>query len=156
MAGEAVPAARWDDIADHVEARVGECVFPFLSAHHGYALARAGRDGALGALRATMQERTARDDAEAARVWRPIGQDVVEGCIALGEGQHALSADLLDGVIGQVTAGGGSDAQDDLFRQTYFCALVGAGRAADAGRQWAAMTAFKELSPLDDRFRARC
>jgi hypothetical protein len=156
MAGETVEDARWADVADHVEARVGECVFPFLSAHHGYALARAGRDDAVAALCDTVQRRSDLDDAEARRVWQPIGQRVVDACIAHGRGHLAAAATAFDPVIDEMTAVGGSDAQDDLFRQAYLTALIGAGRTADAQRYWATMTSFKTLSPLDERLGDRC
>ncbi len=154
LAGEAVDDARWAAVADHVEARVDECVFPFLSAHHAYALARAGRDGALATLLDSVARRTARGDDEASRVWRPTGQAVVEACAAHGRGDLVRAADLLDPVVARITEIGGSDAQDDLFRLAYFTALVGAGRGTDAAAYFDVATAFKTRSPLDDRLRA--
>lgn len=156
MAGIPVDDAVWLDVADHVQARVDECVFPFLSAHHGYALARAGRLDALATLRATVDRRTGRDDAEARRVWQPVGRRVVEACIAHGLGDLAGAAAGLDPVMDQMTAVGGSDAQDDLFRLAYLTALAGAGRSDDARRWWTAMTAFKTPSPLDEQLLAAC
>jgi tetratricopeptide (TPR) repeat protein len=154
MAGEPVDDRRWADVADHVEARVGECVFPFLSAHHGYALARAGRDDAVAALRDTVHRRAEADDGEARRVWQPVGAPVVEACIAHGRGRLGEAAAAFDPAMAEMTAVGGSDAQDDLFRQAYLTALIGAGRTTDARRYWDAMTSFKVRSPLDDRLRA--
>lgn len=155
MAGATVPDATWADVADHVEARVHECVFPFLSAHHGYALARAGRGDALARLRESVQARTDRGDGESTRVWQPVGQAVVEASIAYGAGDYATTAALLDPVMPAVTAVGGSDAQDDLFRLAYLTALAGADRHADARRYWELMTAFKTPSPLDLQLRAQ-
>jgi hypothetical protein len=48
-----------------------------------------------------------------------------------------------------VTVVGGSDAQVDLFRQTYFRSLLDCGRKADAKAYWTAKTAGTTLSPLD-------
>lgn len=155
MAGATAPDATWADVADHVEARVHECVFPFLSAHHGYALARAGRGDALAKLRESVQARTDRGDGESTRVWQPVGQAVVEASIAYGAGDYATTAALLDPVMPAVTAVGGSDAQDDLFRLAYLTALAGARRHADARRYWELMTAFKTPSPLDLQLRAQ-
>lgn len=154
MAGWEVDEARWADVADHVEGRVTECVFPFLSAHHGFVLARAGRTEALATLRATVERRTAADDAEARRVWQPVGRTVVEACIAHGGGDRAGAAELLDPVMPMMTAVGGSDAQDDLFRQAYLTGLIAAGRSDDARNQWTAMTRWKTPSALDRRFEA--
>ena len=155
MAGRPVDDARWADVAGHVEARVRECVFPFLSAHHAYALARAGRMEALEPLRASVQRRTEADDGEARRVWRPVGRAVMEACVACGAGDHARAAVLLDPVIAEMPAIGGSDAQDDLFRQAYLTGLLAAGRRGDARRYWSSMTAWKTPSALDDHFRAQ-
>lgn len=155
MAGATVPEATWADVADHVEGRVHECVFPFLSAHHGFALARAGRADALAALRASVQARTDRGDGEATRVWQPVGQAVVEAGIAHGGGDLKAAAELLDPVMPAMTAIGGSDAQDDLFRLAYLTALAGASRSDDARHYWESMTAFKTPSPLDLHLRAQ-
>jgi hypothetical protein len=129
-------------------------VFPFLSAHHAYALARAGRADALAALQATVARRAAEPDAEATRVWRPIGQPVVEACAAHGLGRLADAAAAFEPVADRFEAIGGSDAQDDLFRQAHLVALARSGRTADARRWWQATTAFKVLAPLDERFLA--
>lgn len=155
MAGRTVDDARWSDVADHVEARVRECVFPFLSAHHAYALARAGRPDALAALLDTVAGRARRDDAEARRVWRPIGRPVVEASAAHGRGDLAAAAAALDPVIDEMPAIGGSDAQDDLFRQAHLTALIGSRRWDDARRRFEAMTSFKSRSPLDESLLAR-
>jgi hypothetical protein len=56
---------------------------------------------------------------------------------------------LLDPIMANVTVVGGSDAQVDLFRQTYVRSLLDCGRSSDARAYWTAMTAGKTLSPLD-------
>jgi hypothetical protein len=48
-----------------------------------------------------------------------------------------------------MTSIGGSDAQDDLFRQTYLRSLQAAGRRADAAAHFARITAGKAATPLD-------
>jgi hypothetical protein len=50
---------------------------------------------------------------------------------------------------------GGSDAQDDHFRQPYLTGLIEAGRTADAERYWKTMTAWKTPSLLDQQWRER-
>jgi tetratricopeptide (TPR) repeat protein len=156
MAGFAVAPEQWNDIADHVEQRVDECFMPFLSAHHAYALARADRSEALDRLFATVHHRAGENDAEAERVWRPTGVPVIEACAAHARGDFSRSAELLDSVMPEMTAVGGSDAQTDVFRQTYLTSLSGAGRHDDAKRYWETMTSWKSArSPLDDRLRER-
>jgi hypothetical protein len=79
---------------------------------------------------------------------------VVEASIAHGAGDRRTAAELLDPVMPAMTAVGGSDAQDDLFRLAYLTALVGAARHDDARRYWDLMTAFKTPSPLDRHLHA--
>ena len=155
MAGATIAEDRWRDVADHVALRTHECVFPFLSAHHAYALARAGADDALAQLQATVARRTAADDDEARRVWQPIGRAVVEACAAHGRGDLATAVATFAPVIEAMPAVGGGDAQDDLFRLAHLTALTGAGRTDDARAWWASMTAFKTPSPLDAALRDR-
>ncbi len=48
-----------------------------------------------------------------------------------------------------MTSIGGSDAQDDLFRQAYLRSLQAAGRRADAAAYFERITTGKALTPLD-------
>jgi tetratricopeptide repeat protein len=141
-------------IADRVEERLTTCFMPFLSAHDAYVLARAGRHEALALLLARVAERAAQPGAEAQRSWAGAGRALVEAAAAFGAGDAARCAEMLDPVIAQVTVGGGSDAQCDLFRQTYVLALAGSGRAREA------RAALERLfpappTPLRDSLRAR-
>src|SRR5262245_52304565 len=148
MAGERVDQ-HWAALADRAETHIDERYMPFLDAHFAFALARAGRAAALEQLRTRVRERAARGDAEANRSWAPVGQALVEACAAYAQGAAARSAALLDPVMPNVTVVGGSDAQVDLFRQTYFRSLIDCGRRSDAKAYLAAMTTGKTLSPLD-------
>lgn len=145
MAG-AEPAAEWDTIADHVERHADESFLPFLSAHHAFALARTGRTEAFQRLALAVD---ARGDEP---LWRDLGRPVVLAAAAFGRGMWEQAADGLKPVMPRITAVGGSDAQDDLFRQMYFCALARAGRSAEARAYWESSCAGKRQSPLDEFF----
>lgn len=145
MAG-ADPAPEWDGIADHVERYASESFQPFLSAHHAYALARAGRTEAFQRLALAVDERGNEP------LWRDLGRPVVMAAAAFGRGMWEQAADGLRPVMPRITAVGGSDAQDDLFRQMYFCALARAGRSTEARAFWEHCTAGKKPSPLDGFF----
>lgn len=148
MAGTTMDA-EWPSIADHVAPRAVETFMPFMNAHYVYALARAGRRDAVDAALAKVRRRSEADDAEANRVWAPVGRAVVEAAAAFGAGDRAGSAALLDPVMPAMTSIGGSDAQDDLFRQTYLRGLQAAGRHADAKAYFERMTAGKARTLLD-------
>jgi hypothetical protein len=148
MAGERVDQ-HWAALADRAETHIEERYMPFLDAHFAFALARAGRTVALAQFLARVTERAKRGDAEARRSWAPVGLPLVEACVAYAQGEAGRAAALLDPVMQNVTVVGGSDAQVDLFRQTYFRSLIDCGRSSDAKAYWSAMTAGKTLSPLD-------
>lgn len=141
--------SEWDGIADHVEARVGEAFMPFLSAHHVYALVRAGRDEAAEKCLETVRERSLRDDEEGRRVWAGAGRAIVEATAEFARGSARRAAELLDPAMSDMTRIGGSDAQDDLFRQMYVRTLQRSGRRADATAYFERIIGDKILTPLD-------
>ena len=141
--------AEWPSIADHVAPRAVETLMPFMNAHYIYALARAGCTDALEAALARVRARSSADEEEAIRVWAPVGRAVIEAAAAFGAGERASAAALLDPVMPMMTSIGGSDAQDDLFRQAYLRSLQAAGRRADAAAYFERMTADKSRTPLD-------
>jgi len=141
--------AEWPAIAEHIAPRAVETFMPFMNAHYAYALARAGRADAVETVLARVRARSAADDEEAKRVWAPVGRAVIEAAAAFGAGERARAAALLDPVMPMMTAIGGSDAQDDLFRQTYLRSLQAAGRRVDAVAYFQAITADKSPTALD-------
>jgi tetratricopeptide (TPR) repeat protein len=141
--------AQWPSIAEHIAPRALETFMPFMNAHYVYALARAGWADAVEAALAGVCARSAADDEEAKRVWAPVGRAVIEAAAAFGAGDRAPAAALLDPVMPMMTSIGGSDAQDDLFRQTYLRSLQAAGRHVEAAAYFDAITADKSRTPLD-------
>jgi len=141
--------AEWPSIAKQIVPRALETFMPFMNAHYVYALARAGWTDAVEAALAGMRARSTAHDEEAKRVWAPVGRAVIEAAAAFGAGDRARAAALLDPVMPMMTSIGGSDAQDDLFRQTYLRSLQAAGRHADAAAYFDAITAGKSRTPLD-------
>ena len=141
--------AQWPSIAEQIAPRALETFMPFMNAHYVYALARAGWTDAVEAALAGMRARSTAHDEEAMRVWAPVGRAVIEAAAAFGAGDRARAAALLDPVMPMMTSIGGSDAQDDLFRQTYLRSLQAAGRHADAAAYFDAITVGKSRTPLD-------
>ncbi|MBN8927935.1 MAG: hypothetical protein BGO51_21270 [Rhodospirillales bacterium 69-11] len=148
LAGASVDAL-WPVIAAHVAGHLGSHYMPFLDAHFVYALARAGQADTVAAWQREVARRTASGDAEAARSWATFGGPLIEAVAAFATGDARKAAALLDPVMSLATIGGGSDAQVDLFRQTYFHALVRSGRKADARAYWSSALGEKPASDLD-------
>ena len=141
--------AQWPSIAEHIATRALETFMPFMNAHYAYPLARAGRADAVETVLARVRARSADDDEEAKRVWAPVGRAVIDAAAAFGAGERARAAALLDPVMPMMTSIGGSDAQDDLFRQTYLRSLQAAGRHVEAAAYFDVITAGKSRTPLD-------
>src|SRR5690606_7879202 len=115
--------------------RANEQIFPFLSAHYVYALTRAGWSDAVEEALARLHAHALRHSGFAARVFRDVGVPLVEACAAFAAGDAARCAVLLEPILPDLACVGGSDAQNDLFRQTYVVALLDAGRGAEARRR---------------------
>ena len=112
----------WTALADRAQTHIEERYMPFLDAHFAFALARAGRTSALEQLLARVAERATAPMPRRAQLG--AGRPCIDRCVRrIRHGEAARSAELLDPVMANVTVVGGSDAQVDLFRQTYFRSL---------------------------------
>ena len=74
---------------------------------------------------------------------------LIEACAAYAQGEAARSRGPARSGDGNVTVVGGSDAQVDLFRQTYFRSLLGLRAQVGCQGLLDGETAGKTLSPLD-------
>lgn len=143
----------WAPIAAAVAPRAGEAIFPFLSAHYGYALARAGQYDAVAAALAALRAHASRCTGDAARVWR-IGLPLVQGVVAFAAGDGARAATLLEPLLPEMAHAGGSDAQNDLFRQTCLAAWLATGRRAAARAFLEQRLRDRPALPLEQRWLA--
>lgn len=75
--------------------------------------------------------------------------------MALAAGDASRGATLLDPVIDEITVGGGSDAQCDLFRLAYARALSDSGRRAEARAFLATLWGGAARTPLEARWLER-
>ena len=127
LAGADVGPA-WPAVADACEPRAGDFTIPYIAAHHAYAFARAGRQGALEKTRESAARLLRETQGNRETAWRRVGTALVEGAIAFGSGDMKRAARTLGPAMNEIGRGGGSDAQIDLFRQTY---LVATGRSGE-------------------------
>lgn len=144
----------WAAVADHIEPRADECFIPFVSAHDVYALRRADRSAA--AQRKIASCRKARDTlaGERRRVWDQVGLPLVEACASFAEGDFLRAATLFEPIHSEIGCVGGSDAQDDLFRQTHLASLIRSGRTASAKALFDAQVDGRAPSPLESSWAA--
>lgn len=149
-------AGAWSGIAARIRARAAEQVFPFLNAHYGYALARAGDHAAARAVSAAMPHAGAALGLGGRRVWCDVGVPLVEGCIAFAEHEFLHCATLLEPIAGELWRVGGSDAQNELFTQTLVVALLESGRRADARALLEHRLRGRPPTPLEQEWLRRC
>jgi tetratricopeptide (TPR) repeat protein len=145
---------RWHAIAERIETHLAPTFMPFLSAHVAYALARADRTAALERLLGAVDEQSRRGDPDSRRSWSRAGRALVEAAAAFGAGDASRAVWLLAPVVAEVTVGGGSDAQCDLFRLTWVRALAASGRRVEAVSALEGILGAKAETPLDRHWRA--
>ncbi len=108
--------ARWEDLADHLEARAGDVVQPFLTLQYLYGLARAGRPQAQSLLECVR--RHAEHAPEFSRVvWQEVALPACEGLYSYARGEYQLAWRRLGAAMPRMAEVGGSHAQRDLFEK---------------------------------------
>jgi tetratricopeptide (TPR) repeat protein len=122
---------RWQDLADHLAARVHDTVLPFLTMQYVFGLARAGRseaDELLGAVRraAELAPPFTRD------VWQSVALPACEGLYAYAQGDYDAAWRQLGRALPRMAEAGGSHAQRDLFDQLLLSAAISSGRLTQA------------------------
>jgi tetratricopeptide (TPR) repeat protein len=123
---------RWQEIAGHAEARIGDCLSAFTLPHWMMALAAAGRDAAARRLLEAM-DAYAGGGGTTARVVAEVARPVCEAVLAHRRGEHARALELMAPRLDDLEQLGGSHAQRDVLVQLCLDAAVKAGRA-DAAR----------------------
>ncbi len=139
--------ARWNELADKAEARIGDSAYLLLPPHLMLALAATGRDDAAARFLAALREQ-AKDPLK----WEAaaIGDVVVSACeagLAHRRGQHAQVVALLEPRLDQLRLLGGSNAQRDLFRQMLTDSAMKADRRDVVARMIAEETATHPVPP---------
>lgn len=124
MGGYEVPITIWKSISDIVIENSSDCYIPFNSAHYIYALTRAGKNEDLSKSLSTIEESISNKTGHERQVWESTGLPLLQACSSFAKENYLDSASLLEPIICNIEAVGGSDAQVDLFRQTYLLSLI--------------------------------
>lgn len=125
--------ARWIELADKAEARIGDCLSAFTLPHWMMALAAAGRERSAGQMLEAMREFGA-GTAGTAAVVREVALPVCEAVLAHRRGEHARVLELMAPVLPRLQELGASHAQRDVLEQLYLDAAVKADRADERRR----------------------
>ncbi len=142
--------ARWDELADKAEARIGDCLSVFTLPHWMLALAAAGRFSAgermLDALRAVA----ATGHGTIAPLVRDYALPIAAAVLARGQGEPGRACDLMRPALAGMARLGGSHAQQDVLEQVFLDCAVAARRTDDIALILARATTRFE-SPPDAR-----
>jgi tetratricopeptide (TPR) repeat protein len=122
--------ARWNEIADKAEARIGDCLSAFTLPHWMMALAATGRDEAAARMLDGMRA-FASKGTTVATIVREISLPICEAVVAHGRGESARAVALMRPVLNDMHRLGGSHAQQDVLEQFFLDAAVKAGSADD-------------------------
>jgi len=134
--------ARWEELADKAEARIGDSAYLLLPPHLVLALAATGRDEASVRFLAALREQAADPCRWDAAAIRDVVVPVCEAGLAHRRDQHAQVVTLLQPCLDRIRLLGGSNAQRDLFRQI----LIDSAMKADRRDVVAAMIADETAS----------
>ena len=102
--------ARWNEIADKAEARIGDCLSVFTLPHWMMALAAAGRERAAAAMLDCLRN-------DPAAVVREVALPACEAVLAHRRGEHQRVLELMAPRIDELRRLGGSHAQRDVLLQ---------------------------------------
>ena len=117
---------RWQDLADHIVARIDDQVLPFLELHYLYGLARAQRPEADVQLRNIVAHAKSIPPTtpHARHAWQQVCVPASRGLLAHARGDWQLAVDELGQALPRLNDIGGSHAQRDLFSQVHLDALI--------------------------------
>jgi tetratricopeptide (TPR) repeat protein len=115
--------ARWTEIADKAEARIGDCLSAFTLPHWMMALAAAGRTQAAQRMLSVLKENQE-------KVVREVALPVCEAVIAHRRGEHGRVVELMAPRLDELRHLGGSHAQQDVLLQLCLDSAAQAQNAA--------------------------
>ena len=122
--------ARWGELADRAEARIGDTLSAFTLPHWMMALTAAGRGEAADRLLAAVRDQGEGSDPTSA-VLREVALPVCAAIRAHRNGADAACVAALRPVLGAMHRLGGSHAQQDVLDQLFLEAAQRAGLEAD-------------------------
>jgi tetratricopeptide (TPR) repeat protein len=155
--GIAVGRARWAELADMAERRIGDHSLAFADLHHVMSLAGARRPAALAAFLEGMRCRALQGGGTQAQVIAQVGLPVARAIAAAAAGDPAQAADLLAALRRDLPRLGGSHAQRDVLERIALTSAVSAGHMAEVLSLLRARAARRAPGAWEDAlaFRAR-
>lgn len=126
------PGARWEELADLAEARIGDAASAFTLPHWMMALTAAGRFAAASRMLDALHDAAATAPPGQAATLRAAALPACAAVLHHARGEHAAAVDALRPALGDLPRLGGSHAQQDVLAQLFLDSAMRAGRRADA------------------------
>jgi len=145
-------ADQWESLAEAINGRANFGSIPFVSAQLFYALKRGGQQDEVKEGLSTLRRFAELLRGEDQKIWKKIGFPLIYGSLAFADKDYKTVLKYLDPIISEVACVGGSDAQVDLFHQTYLKSLIGARRRKDARAFLARLTEGRSMTPLETKW----
>jgi tetratricopeptide (TPR) repeat protein len=123
--------ARWNEIADKAEARIGDCLSAFTLPHWMMALAATGREQAAARMLEAMRA-FANKGTTGGRIVGEVSVPICEAVLAHRRGEPARAVALMRPVLADMHRLGGSHAQQDVLEQLFLDAAIKADSPDDA------------------------
>ncbi len=140
----------WAPMMPHLDSAARGFMFPFLASHYAYALARGGREKEAREVIVRQRRLADQRQGEEGRIWQRVGTPLVEGCLAAALNDHATAARVMEPAIRDAQRVGGSDAQNDVIRQTWIVALAKSGRRDEAAAEAVRRAGGRRLTPQEE------
>jgi hypothetical protein len=124
--------ARWQELADKAEVRIGDCLSAFTLPHWMMALAATGRWAAAQRMLEAMRDFAGANAGTTAPLVRDYALPVAEAVLRHARGDFAGAVAVMRPAVGGMYRLGGSHAQQDVFEQLFLHSAMQAGLAEDA------------------------
>ncbi len=139
--------ARWAELADKAEARIGDCLSAFTLPHWMMALTATRRWDAAGRMLEGMRSFAAAGVGTAAPLVRDYALPVCEALLARAKDDPARACDLMRPALAGMYRLGGSHAQQDVLEQLFLDCAVRAKRSDDVDALLARVSQRHPIAP---------
>ena len=124
--------ARWEELAEKAEARIGDCLSAFTLPHWMMALCATGRLDAAQRLLDAMADFSGANSGENARIVREAALPACTALLLRARGRPAEAVMAMRPALGGMHELGGSHAQQDVLEQLFLDCAMEAGLDIDA------------------------
>ena len=154
MGGYEVPFDLWQQLGSEVIENSKQSYIGFNTAHYIYALARAGMQDELKQSMEINKKFSNKISGSEQRVWNKIAIPLFEASAAFAGENYQQASLTLKPIIDNIIKVGGSDAQDDLFRQMYLLSLIKSNKRSESAEYLNTISTSPEFTPLQEYWKS--